>query len=418
MKKSISLIFLFFSFKIFAQNPLVLIKGQSHQLKTHARRVWVSNGKILQAKSAAQGVLLYAKALGEVTLALDGQNQKVFVTTEGDGQAYAQIETALNHIHGLTLEFTNSGLSLQGQLVIWEDWLYISNIVKTHNARLQMQAQLSDELLQVAHRHINTLLRAEGLAPITLQKEALPNVVVSSQNEKFRDRYQNVLSTFGLKILLSSGKLSPAPLVRLKILFAEVSKGFSRNFGIEWPSQLTASLVPKFKAPTDWGVSLNLIEDDAYGRVLATPTLLCRSGAEAEFLAGGEFPVRVGGKRTQDVQWKKHGVLLKFKPIADHTGALSISLTTEFSLPDYSAAVDGVPSLKTNRVQSEFDLKESQTILLSGLVKESMGQSKQGLPYLAQIPVLGEIISSHNFMSGKSEMIVLVRPALVSPNGE
>lgn len=160
-------------------------------------------------------------------------------------------------------------------------------------------------------------------------------------------------------------------------------------------------------------VALKALESKGLGKVLASPTLNCRSGAEAEFHAGGEFPIRLTGFRRQAVEWKKHGVVLKVKPEADSLGAIKLSIDSEISLIDNSQLVDGLPALKINRVSSHFDLKESNTIALSGLIQESWSRGQSGLFGLSQIPVLGALFRSHDFLNYKSELIIFVTPEVV-----
>jgi pilus assembly protein CpaC len=140
---------------------------------------------------------------------------------------------------------------------------------------------------------------------------------------------------------------------------------------------------------------------------------LCRSGKEAQFLAGGELPIKITAHKRQDVVWKKYGVLLKIKPVADFSGRMSIALETEVSTIDTSNTVDGLPGLLTNRIESHFDLKESRTIALSGLIKHQSGQSSQGLPGLSSVPILGSLFASREFRDDKTELVVFVTPEVV-----
>ncbi|RYZ78230.1 MAG: type II and III secretion system protein, partial [Proteobacteria bacterium] len=152
------------------------------------------------------------------------------------------------------------------------------------------------------------------------------------------------------------------------------------------------------------------------GRILASPTLLCRSGKEAEFLAGGEFPIRMMNLRMQDVVWKKYGVQMKVRPKADSSGRMSIALDIEVSTIDGSRGVDGIPAMLTNRMSSHFDLSKPQTIALSGLIKNEESNRQAGLPLLSRIPVLGALFSSRDFQENRSELIIFVRPSIVKEN--
>jgi len=117
----------------------------------------------------------------------------------------------------------------------------------------------------------------------------------------------------------------------------------------------------------------------------------------------------------QDVVWKKYGIIMKVKPRADFSGKMSISIETEVSSIDPSTVGEGVPALFTNKIQSHFDLNESRVIALSGLIKNEQSESSKGLPGLSRIPILGALFSSKDFRDNRTELVVFVRPEVLSP---
>ncbi len=92
---------------------------------------------------------------------------------------------------------------------------------------------------------------------------------------------------------------------------------------------------------------------------------------------------------------------------------MSVELETNVSSIDKSKTVEGVPALHTHKLISHFDLAESKTIALSGLIKNESGESSEGLPYLAQLPILGSLFSSKDFLENRTELVILVTPKLM-----
>jgi pilus assembly protein CpaC len=93
---------------------------------------------------------------------------------------------------------------------------------------------------------------------------------------------------------------------------------------------------------------------------------------------------------------------------------MSIYMETEVSALDPSTSVDGIPGLFTNRIQSHFDLEQSKTIVLSGLIKSDQSKVTQGIPGLSRLPILGTLFSSQDFRDNKTELLVFVTPEVVS----
>ena len=128
-------------------------------------------------------------------------------------------------------------------------------------------------------------------------------------------------------------------------------------------------------------------------------------------MAGGEFPVKFVNYKVKEVIWKKYGIFLKVKPVADSSGRMTIKIETEVS--SINQIIDGIPSLLTHRVSSTFDMNESRTIILSGLLKEQSHETSSGLPFLGQLPILGPLFSSQKFLNERTELLVFVKPEIL-----
>jgi pilus assembly protein CpaC len=217
----------------------------------------------------------------------------------------------------------------------------------------------------------------------------------------------------GISVLIAADSLELLPVIRVDITVVEMSKDASRTIGIQWPESAQFQVLPDRITTSDsLQATLYAMESRGEVKMLASPNLICRSGKEAEFLAGGEVPIKVSNYKVHEVIWRKYGVLLKIKPVADSTGRISLSIETEVSsLSDLSP--DGTPSIKTNRVSSQFDLSHPRVVALSGLLKESERNKADGVAFLSKIPILGSLFSSQNFQSNKSELVIFVHPRLM-----
>ena len=93
---------------------------------------------------------------------------------------------------------------------------------------------------------------------------------------------------------------------------------------------------------TSIDVLVTALEEKGVVRTLAEPNLIALSGDEAQFLAGGEFPVPVasstGGLQTVTIEFKKFGVQLKFRPIVLSRGIINLRIEPEVSELDFSNA--------------------------------------------------------------------------------
>jgi pilus assembly protein CpaC len=270
------------------------------------------------------------------------------------------------------------------------------------DVRKKFEEQMRSELSALNQ----SMPQVQWLKPVSV---VLPVVEKNSQAEINR-----LFKSYGVETKFDTSSVKASPLVRILIQFVEIEKFASRRLGVEWPNSYKFQLLPKLSDLEALTVSLESLSAQGLAKVLASPSLIAKSGGEAEFLAGGEIPIPIRGRVTREVIWKKYGISLKIKPIADFQGRIDLTVNTEISSIDASTAVDGIPGIKTNKMDSSFTLLSEQTLAVSGLVKTQSGTSKSGLVGLSDIPILGSLFSSRNFLEQKSEMVIFVTPELVN----
>ncbi len=159
---------------------------------------------------------------------------------------------------------------------------------------------------------------------------------------------------------------------------------------------------------------LNLLQSNGDALVLASPTLIARSGGEAEFLAGGQIPLPSTSQNGTSVEFKDYGIKLKIKPVADDRGNITARVETELSAPDPSTAVQGIPGFLSRKAQADLSMKDSETIVISGLMNSSLSKDVTGVKYLRNIPLLGALFRSKKTVDKKTELVIFVTPKVVS----
>lgn len=381
-----------------------------------ASRISVSNGRVLKVEDLGATLRLTGRKPGIAAVSVNGKTWLVHVLTAASHHLYDRVSTAIAHMQGLEARVEDGQIVIAGRLLRVSDWLRLAELASP-TTRFIFKAEPDDSLRSELLARFSDLLRSSSLPQPDLQ--LAPAVVrLSSERADLAARFERVLGPFGFVLEKNAGVLTLEPSVRVHILVTELRKKFMRRLGIQWPASYQAQLLPTWSAPgqsTDpLTVQLQALEETGAGRILASPNLLCRSGKEAQFLAGGEFPLKVTVRKQHDVIWKRYGVLLKIKPQADFSGRMSISLETEVSSIDTSHTIDGLPGLLTNRIESHFDLKGSRTIALSGLIRQDSGEAASGLPGLTSIPILGALFASREFREEKSELVVFVTPEVLN----
>jgi len=171
--------------------------------------------------------------------------------------------------------------------------------------------------------------------------------------------------------------------------------------------------------------TMRALEQTGMIRTLAEPTLTAISGESASFLAGGEFPVPVGRDDDAiDIEYKPFGVSLGFTPVVLSEGRISMRVKAEVSELSMETGLTAVgangsdlllPSIKVRRAESTIELPSGGSMVLGGLIRDSLRQSVSQVPGLGKLPILGTLFRSRDFQRDETELVIIVTPYLVKP---
>jgi len=172
------------------------------------------------------------------------------------------------------------------------------------------------------------------------------------------------------------------------------------------------------------GAVLSALSTNGLSQLLAQPTLLVRSGAQAEFLAGGEVPVPVpqsngGTGNSISIEYKKFGVSLKVRPFVLSENNIVLEIEPEVSELDYSNGVQlqgyVVPGFRNRSAKTTVELGSGQSFVIAGLNYTNSSVTKDKVPFLGDIPVLGAFFKRQQNQKERQELIIVATPRLVEP---
>jgi pilus assembly protein CpaC len=165
---------------------------------------------------------------------------------------------------------------------------------------------------------------------------------------------------------------------------------------------------------------LRALERQGLVRTLAEPNLTAISGETARFLAGGEYPIPVVdsvGKLS--VTFKEFGIGVTFTPVVMSEGRINLKIETEVSeLTDVGAVVlsgISIPAIKKRKANSTVEMPSGGTLAMAGLLSDDTRKNIDGFPGLKDVPMLGTLFRSQDYIKRETELVVLVTPYMVRP---
>jgi pilus assembly protein CpaC len=245
--------------------------------------------------------------------------------------------------------------------------------------------------------------------------------------------------------------------VMLKVTVAEVYRSIIKQLGIDLNANLSYgnaavvfnnanpftalgrslvngnSMQASLTGTSNLTATLRAMESAGVIRTLAEPNLTAISGESATFIAGGEFPIPAGYSCdpathvcTTQISFKKFGISLNFTPIVMTEGRISLRVMTEVSELSndnsitLSQAVTAsqvnsltIPSIKTRRAETTLEIPSGGAMAMAGLIQDQTKQAINGLPGLMQLPVLGTLFRSRDYLNNQTELMVMVTPYIV-----
>lgn len=228
----------------------------------------------------------------------------------------------------------------------------------------------------------------------------------------------------------------PTPQVRIQAKIVQVDRSAVQDLGIQWN---TGSL-GRSAGGTKWGVQSSKTVEDAvsftYGRVfntfdlfakiqaletqnkaqvLSEPSILVADNVEAEIKSGKKIPIVTqdqAGNRI--VRFYDIVLRLKVTPHVSPDGMITMDLNPELSDLSEQVGAGGYPIILTHEANTRLTLRNGETVVLGGVIKEANSKATAGIPFLSRIPVLGWLLGGgQKFSKTKAEILIFVTPEIV-----
>ena len=236
----------------------------------------------------------------------------------------------------------------------------------------------------------------------------------------------------------------PEPEVILDVEVLEISSDSLLNLGIQYPNQISASVsgaakkagqltIDELKSLNRDSFSLtvpdpiatvNFKQTSGSANILANPKIRVRNREKAKILIGDKVPVvttttnQTSSSISESVNYLDVGLKLEVEPEVHVNQDVSINVSLEVS-----SIVKEVKSstglltyqIGTRNANTMLRLKDGETQMLAGLIKDEQRESASHFPVLGKLPLLGKLFSNDSNTKTKSEIILLITPRVVRP---
>ncbi len=212
-----------------------------------------------------------------------------------------------------------------------------------------------------------------------------------------------------------------------------------QNRGTLQPAQTTASFAgnpPSLAAQTfafigrsrELFLFLHASENRSRVRTLSAPSVLVSDNQTAQFSVGAEVPVPVASSASgvqapgggtlfaQTIQRRETGVIMQVTPLINDSGNVTLEISQEVS--QVGALGPLGPVIGQSTVTSTVVIRDGQTVVLGGFIRESNDLVRNRIPLLGRIPVLGALFGSTSTTKNRTELVILITPHVIRSSEE
>ena len=289
----------------------------------------------------------------------------------------------------------------------------------------------------------NEIKRVLGYPDIRVVKVNKTVILEGTVNDQYqRARAEKIAAAYGDKVVNLLEIAKPIQ-IKIEAKIVEISRNKTDKLGLQYYStntanpgiffagqyqnsvlQGTAISLGNMGAVAPLNTQLNLLLQNGFAKLLSQPNMVTLNGEKANILVGGQIPVPVSNMAGQvSIEWKDYGIKLEISPEASLDGIITSKVKAEVSAMEWNNPTTKIklgsnieiPSIRMRKAETAIALASGQTMAIGGLIANDITRDVTKIPFLGDLPVIGQLFRSTSFIKGETELIILVTPTIVDP---
>jgi type IV pilus assembly protein PilQ len=160
-------------------------------------------------------------------------------------------------------------------------------------------------------------------------------------------------------------------------------------------------------------VALSALEHDGKATILSTPRVTTQNNKQAEITQGFQVPIQIVANNTVTVQFKDAALKLTVIPQITAANTVIMGIVLENGTPDFSRAVNGNPSINTQRAQTQVQVADGVTTVIGGILQSQQTSNTDQTPGLGKLPLLGWLFKRTDTREENQELLIFITPRII-----
>jgi len=160
-------------------------------------------------------------------------------------------------------------------------------------------------------------------------------------------------------------------------------------------------------------VALNAAESESVARVISAPRIQTQDNVSAQIQSGTQIPFQTRINFTTTVTYVDATLSLSVTPQITEAGTVIMDIQVQKNDPGVTGPNAPGPSIATRRAQTKLMVRDGGTAVIAGVYQTNDTNDQNRLPFLYQIPIIGNLFKNHNINSAHSELLIFITPRIV-----
>ncbi|MCC8159427.1 MAG: type II and III secretion system protein [Phascolarctobacterium sp.] len=162
-----------------------------------------------------------------------------------------------------------------------------------------------------------------------------------------------------------------------------------------------------------FNATLNALFANGKAKILATPRIITVPGKEASIFIGDHIPVLTekieNGVTVNTTEYVDAGIKLTYTPLVSEDDMITSAVHTEVSTPTLVSEIKNY-KITSRTADTYVRMRNGETLIIGGLINEEEQKNIQKIPFLSNIPILGELFKNRSTTKNKTEVMMILTP--------
>jgi type IV pilus secretin PilQ/predicted competence protein len=166
---------------------------------------------------------------------------------------------------------------------------------------------------------------------------------------------------------------------------------------------------------------LSAAEEEGNVKIISRPSVVTLNNIESQIESANIIRIRTTAATVGEaggVEEVRAGITLKVTPQVSADGFVLLNITAKSSTLDFGRVVDGIPQENTREAKANVLVRDGETVVIGGIMKDTGSNSDTGVPYLKEIPVLGWLFKKVSWRKDFEELVVFITPRILAAGSE